>query len=140
MKVKILILFYILLIGCKTQYQVSYKKQMKESYLYEFKMGYFKSLLLEAFNRSDEIKNILLHDRSGYGEPILSLQDIKLTDSLIKIDNQILIQDSINKIGSVGEGAQGKHVFTYALYKFQSKWLDSLAKERYKIFMQDQKK
>lgn len=136
MKKNIYILIsYVLLTSCKIQYgSKQYYHQMRESYLYAFKMNYFQRLLLEGFNRSDEIKNILILDRSGYGEPILSNQDIKITDSLVKIDNEIMVQDSLNSIGRVGEGAQGKHVFAYALYRYQGKWLDSLAKERYKIY------
>src|SRR6185295_15553702 len=135
MKMKIFkVMFCILLIGCKSQYQITYRKQMKESYLYAFKMNYFKRLLLDGFNKSDAIKNVLAADHSGYGEPILSIEDIELTDSLVNIDNKIMVLDSLNRIGRVSEGSQGKHIFDYALGKYQSKWLDSLARERYKIY------
>ena len=85
------------------------------------------------------MKNILVIDRSGYGEPILSIQDIQFIDSLANIDNNTMVQDSLNRIGRVAEGAQGKPVFAYAMYKYQSKWLDSLAKARYKIYLLNQR-
>ena len=141
MKAKeLIVMFCLILIGYNSQCQTTYMKQMKESYLYDFKMSYFKTLLYEAFNRSNEIKKILLLDRSGYGEMILSYEDNKLIDSLVKIDNQIMVRDSLNTIGRVGEGAEGKHVFVYAIGRYQSKWLDSIANARCKIFLRNHKK
>ena len=112
----------------------SYNKHIKESYIYDFKIKYFKKLLVAGFNNSESIKKIVDEDRSGYGESILSIEDYKIIDSVIKNDTKIIIQDSINKVGAVSEGAQGKHIFTYALNKFDSKWLDSLSKARYFFF------
>ena len=47
-------------------------------------------------------------------------------------DNQIMMEDSTNRIGMVAEGAEGKHVIGYLISKFEHKWIDSLAKVRYK--------
>jgi hypothetical protein len=128
-------IFLLLLISCKTQYATNKDAdQMRESYLYAFKMSYFKKLLIEGFNNSNAIKDVIAFDRSGYGEPILLMEDYKLIDSLVKIDNKLMMQDSLNRIGRVAEGVQGKHIFDYALNKYQSKWLDSLTKERFKIY------
>lgn len=139
MKSKISILFCIVLIGCSHSKEMTYNKHMKESFLEEFKVTYFKKLMSEAFNKSPEIKTVLFYDKSGYSEPILSLQDMNLIDSLVKMDNQTLVKDSINRIGHTAEGSQGKHIFSYALYKIESKWMDSLAKARAKIFMKSLK-
>jgi hypothetical protein len=137
--IKYRIILCLLLTACNAQKVTKTEgQQLKESYLYAFKMGYFKSLLLEGFNRSDEIKNVLLFDRSGYGDQILSTHDIELIDSLVKMDNKVMVQDSLNSIGQVGEGAEGKHVFDYALGKYQSNWLDSIAKARLKIYKDKQ--
>lgn len=123
------------IIGCKVQHSSTIaNRDLKVSFVYTFKISYFKHLLREGFNRSEAILGVLASDRSGYGEPILSLADNQLIDSLVTIENKKMVLDSLDRIGRVGEGAEGKHVFAYALNKFQSKWLDSLANERYKLF------
>lgn len=133
------LLICVFIFSCKnTNVTKSYTRQIKESYIYDFKIKYFKKLLVVCFNNSESIKNIVHEDRSGYGEPILSIEDYNLIDSFTKIDNKLIIVDSIKKVGKVSEGAQGKHVFSYALFKFESKWLDSLAKVRYEIFQKNQ--
>ena len=111
----------------------SYNKQMKESYIYNFKIIYFKKSLIQGFNNTEEVRNFISKDNSGFSENILTLEDYHIVDSFIKIDNYIMIKDSIGSIGRVAEGAEGKQVFTNALYKFNSKWLDSLAKARWKL-------
>ncbi|HEX7845614.1 MAG TPA: hypothetical protein VF476_07390 [Chitinophagaceae bacterium] len=127
-------LFCFSFINCKT-HQLTYKKQMKEAYLYTFKLTYIKKMLTAGFNNSEAIKAQLAKDGSGYGEPLLLLEDYKIIDSFVLIDNARMIQDSINRIGKVAEGAQGKHVLTNSLSKFQSKWLDSLANARYRLYL-----
>jgi hypothetical protein len=47
-------------------------------------------------------------------------------------DNQIMMTDSTNRIGMVSEGAEGKHILSYLITKYESKWIDSVAKVRYK--------
>jgi hypothetical protein len=61
----------------------------------------------------------------------------KYIDRLVEIDNQKMIQDSIARIGRGSEGAQGKRIFDYALLKYQSKWLDSIAKYRSNPFVKN---
>lgn len=78
-------------------------------------------------------------DHSVYGEPILSADDYSFLDSLAIAENQKMTQDSVNRIGKVSEGAQGKRVFDYVLQRMNSKWLDSIAKERSKPFVKQQK-
>jgi hypothetical protein len=128
------IIFFILLSGCITNKEAIYNKQMKVAFIEEFKIKYFKKLLNEAYNGSDEIKTVLHNDQSGFSEPILSLRDINLIDSFVKIDNHILVLDSIKRIGNAPEGAKGKRALGFALLKYESKWLDSLAKAISKIF------
>lgn len=133
-------LFYltVLFSSCKSTNFKSNFEQIKQSYLYDFKMTYFKKLLLESFNHSSAIKEILLIDRSGYGEPILSSFDYGLIDSLVKISNKKMVKDSTQSLGRVGEGAEGKRIFDFALRTYESKWLDSLAKVRYKKYVKEQ--
>lgn len=113
----------------------TYNKQMKESYIYSFKMTYFKKLLIAGFNNSGSIRNIVTSDRSGYGEIILSPADFRFIDSIVVIDNAKMVKDSSVSVGKVAEGAQGKRVFDYAISQFQSKWLESIAKERSRQYM-----
>jgi|694.fasta_scaffold35941_4 hypothetical protein len=124
----------IIQIGCVSPKSNYINRDFKETYLYSFKMTYFKQLLFIGFNRTNEIQTLLVQDRSGYGEPILTQQDISLIDSLVRIDNVKMSQDSILSIGTRSEGIQGKRVFDYSITKFNSKWLDSLAKAQYKYY------
>jgi len=130
------IIFCVLLAAACKAPQVSEtdQNQIEESYVYDFKINYFRKLLREGFNNSDAIRNVLASDHSGYGEPILSEDDQKLIDSLVKIDNKNMVSDSLKRIGTVAEGAQGKHVLDYSLFKYQSKWLDSIAKARFQMY------
>lgn len=121
------------------QNKLTYNKQLKQSYVYDFKMTYFKKLLLLAFGNSDAIKTVVASDRSGYGEAILSADDYKYIDRLVEIDIRKMIQDSIARIGRVSEGAQGRWIFDYVLLKYQSKWLDSIANDRSKPFVKNLK-
>jgi hypothetical protein len=108
-------------------------------YLSEFKLNYFRTLLKKGFNNSESVRNIIAFDSSGFTEIIMSMEDFKLIDSFTNIDHSYLLQDSINKIGRVAEGAEGKAVLGYALNKYQSKWLDSLAKARRKVYWKSMK-
>ena len=110
---------------------------MKESFIYDFKIIYYKSLLKKAYNNSQEIKTILSAEASGYGEIILSKEDFSLIDSLTKIDNDVIIKDSIDKVGKVSEGIQGKSILAFSMSKFYSKRLDGIAKERAKIYLKE---
>ncbi|MFN7821727.1 MAG: hypothetical protein ACK5PO_02080 [Bacteroidota bacterium] len=133
------LLMCLVLIGCKPYEQsVKYKKQMEEAYVFTFKITYFRQLLTEAFGNSDAIREALATDHSGFGEPILSIQDLALIDSFSKVDNQVIVLDSVDRVGRVGEGAQGKQILSFALFRYQSKWLDSLAKVRYKRYWRSQ--
>jgi hypothetical protein len=124
----------IIQIGCVLPRSYNLNRDFKEIYIYSFKMTYFKQLLLVGFNNTDEIQTLLIKDRSGYGEPILTKQDNSIIDSLVKIDNAKMIQDSILSIGTRSEGVQGKRVFDYSIKMFNSKWLDSLANSQYKFY------
>jgi hypothetical protein len=137
----LLIFFFPLLFSCKTsQYEMwASKKEMKDIYIDDFKLIYFKKLLIAGYNNTDEVKNMVRSDQSGFSEPILTTEDYELIDSLVTADNIRMTQDSIKRVGRVAEGSEGKHVFGYALNKYQSKWLDQLAKERFKIYWRKEK-
>lgn len=128
------IVLLVSLCGCKFTHKLSFDKNLKDAYLYDFKIRYFKQLLLEGFNKSDAIKEILNEDASkGLSDSQLSLQDIELINRYAQIGNNEMMKDSGNN-GTMAEGSQGKYVFSFALGKFNSKWLDSLSKARYSIF------
>ena len=128
--VTIVILFFA---SCKTSKDsASYRKMYKEIYIDQFKLTYVRKLLIKSYNNSTDIQNIINLDRSGFTEPILTIDDYRLIDSLTKVDNNKLTMDSTNSIGRVAEGAEGKHILGYVIGKIQSKWLDSLANKRYK--------
>jgi hypothetical protein len=134
------ILFIVVVsISCKSTQSWTTKKEMKEIYIPNFKLTYFKTLLIAGYNNTNEIKSIVVADQSGYSESILSIEDYDLIDSLVQLDNHTMILDSINRIGKVAEGTEGKHVFGYALNKYQSNWLDKLSKERFKIYWRKEK-
>jgi hypothetical protein len=135
MKTKLIsILTCLIVTSCHSTHEAVSRKQMKEAYVYSFKMTFYKRVLLYGFNQSQEIKTVISKDRSGYGEPILLPSDILLIDSLSIVANQQMTQDSTKSIGKIAEGAQGKRVFDYVLTAYHSKWLDSIAKSRYKFF------
>ena len=136
----LLIFFVFILMSCKSTQSWTTKKEMKGIYIPDFKLLYFKKLMIVGYNNTNEIKNIVSADRSGFSEPILfSIEDYELIDSFVKLDNNNMIQDSINRIGRTAEGTEGKHVFAVALRKYQSKWLDNLAKERFKMYWRKEK-
>lgn len=120
-------------IQCRTtQTKQSAKREYKSLYIDQFKLTYFRKILQAGFNQSEAIKTVIKFDRSGFTEPLLTEDDYHLIDSLVYIDNLQMIADSIKRIGRVAEGAEGKHVFDYILNKFGSKWIDSVARHRYK--------
>ena len=133
---------FFLLIGanCKITKNVNYEERLKEAEVYDYKLTYFRKLLLEGFNHSDAVKNLLSNDASkGIADPALSTYDNEFLDSCVKVDNLVIIKDSVRrdslfKQGKIAEGNQGKYVFSYALERFNSKWLDSLAKARYSVY------
>ena len=130
----------LLFANCRTTKNVKYEERLKKAEVYNYKLTYFRKLLLEGFNHSDAVKNILNNDASkGIADPGLSTYDNEFLDSCVKADNLQIIKDSVRrdllfKQGKIAEGNQGKYVFSYALERFNSKWLDSLAIARYRIY------
>ncbi|MBW0156071.1 MAG: hypothetical protein HYI21_14640 [Sediminibacterium sp. Gen4] len=124
------------IVSCKTtsQYSSSERRQMKEAYVYSFKITYFKKMLLSGFRNSNEIKSVLNEDYSSYGEIILTMDDFLFIDSIVAIDQGKLITDSANSIGRRAEGSAGKRVFDFALNRYESKWLNDVAKKRSKSY------
>lgn len=103
----------------------------KGIYIDQFKFRYFKQALLESYNQSAAIREVLRQDHSGFTEGIITVADNILIDSLAKDLNRQLIADSL--IGYMrAEGSDGKRPFDFILERYKSKWLDSLAKKRYK--------
>lgn len=122
----------VFLFQCRTKSKTDPNDEMyKEIYLDQFKLVYFQMLLIKSYNNSKAINEIIAQDHSGFTEPVLSVKDLKLIDSLTTQDNLRLKADSASSIGRVAEGAEGKHTFTYILDMLDSRWIDSLAHERY---------
>lgn len=135
----ILAITCLLFSNCKTSgNSASHKKVFKQIYVDQFKLTYFRSLLLKSYNNSEDIKNIINLDKSGFTEPILTIADYRLIDSLTTADNIQLTVDSTTSIGRVAEGAEGKHILGYVLKKLESKRLDSVARKRYKYAKVDE--
>jgi hypothetical protein len=130
----LLLLFIVtgVFIQCRTSQAVkNEKEQFKEVYLNQFKLTYFRKILAAGFNQSEEVKALINFDRSGFTEPIITEDDTQLIDSLVRQQNHDLVTDSMNRIGRVAEGAEGKHVLGFILNRIEGKWLDSLANQRY---------
>ena len=132
-----LFLLVLFSIQCRpTRTNNSAEKQYKKIYVDQFKLTYLRKVLQTGFNQSESIRNVVKFDKSGFTEPILTEDDYHLIDSLAYIDNSQMMSDSIKRIGRVAEGAEGKHVFDFILNRFDSKWIDSIAKHRYKYSKQ----
>jgi hypothetical protein len=110
----------------------SLKSQYKEIYVEQFKLTYFRQLLIKSYNNSNPVREIIGADHSEFTEPILTEEDYILIDSLTTIDNQHQIADSTEGYRRA-EGAQGKRPLGFIMDKLTSKWLDSLAKRRLKL-------
>lgn len=103
----------------------------KSIYIDQFRLTYFRKILIKSFNNSNAIREIYSIDHSGFTEPILTESDYAIIDSLTTIDNEKLKLDSANG-NRRAEGSQGKRPFGYIIEIINSKWLDSIANKRYK--------
>lgn len=101
--------------------------QWRQIYISEFKLTYFETLLQKAFNQP-QFKETTAADRSHFSEPILTESSRALIEQYTTQDAARIKQDSIQSIGQRAEGAQGKQVWGFALERYNSKWLDRLAK------------
>lgn len=121
--------------ACKpAEFSRTHRVQMKEVYIYTFKITYFKKILLAGFDDKD-FQRVLSGDNSGFGEIILSMEDYNFLDSIVRLDKMKMIEDSTARVGRVAEGADGKRVLDYALLKYESKWLDHIARDKCRPFM-----
>ena len=127
-----IILFVILFVSCKSNYK-SFGSQFKEIYVNEFKLTYTKQLLKKSYNNSIHINSILIEDRSGFTEPILTEKDYKYIDSITTTEANKIKIDSIESIGRVAEGAEGKHILSFLLTRIESAELNKIIKSRYRI-------
>jgi hypothetical protein len=116
---------------CKGSHSLtSNDREFKAIYIDQFKLTYFRQLLKKSYNNSNAIQEIIENDHSGFTEPMLTIDDYKLIDSLTKLDNIQLVSDSTDG-NRRAEGAQGKRPLGFIMGKLRSKWLDSLANKRY---------
>ncbi len=128
-----LLMISINMLSCEsTRRSQTLRREYKEIYINQFKLTYFRKLLIKSYNNSAAVKEIIGNDHSGFTEPILTMDDYNLIDSFTTIDHKHLIADSLNGYKRA-EGAQGKRSLGYIMDKLNSKWLDRLAKQRLKI-------
>ncbi len=88
-------------------------------------------MLIKSYNNSNAVREIIDNDHSGFTEPILTVEDDKLIDSLTTLDNDKMTIDSTEG-NRRAEGAEAKRSLSFILDKLSSRWLDSLADARYK--------
>jgi hypothetical protein len=79
-------------------------------------------------------KRFLQLDHSNYGEPLLFKDDRRIIDSLVAIDVEQIKQNVIDRKRKAAEGTEGSHFLGFALVRYQSKMLDKLVKQRFKLF------
>lgn len=129
----LLLTISLITVSCEsTRRTTSLKTQYKEIYIDQFKLTYFRQLLMKTYNNSSAVRELIYADHSGFTEPILNEEDYKLIDSITTVDNNRLVADSTEG-NRRAEGAQGKRPLGYIMDKLSSKWLDSLAKRRLKL-------
>ena len=117
---------------CRSTHNSTTQKAMyKNIYIDQFKLTYFRQILIKGYNNSEAIQEIISSDHSGFTEQILKEEDYTLIDSLTTVDNEKLKIDSTQG-NRRAEGAQGKRPLGLILDRLNSKWLDSLATKRYK--------
>ncbi len=129
------ILFLVLFISnscSSTRMSRSLTKQYRHIYIEQFKLTYFRQLLIKSFNNSSAVREIINSDYSGFTEPILTQEDFKIIDSLTTLDNSYLKTDSIAGVNRA-EGAHGKRPLAFIMQKLTDKSLDRLAKKRLKL-------
>lgn len=80
-----------------------------------------------------QINSILIEDRSGFTEPILTEKDYNYIDSITTSDVNKIKIDSTQSIGRVAEGAEGKHILSFLLTRIESAELNKIIKSRYRI-------
>ena len=129
----LMFMLMLLFVHCRTtQSKASLAEEYKQIYIRQFRVVYFRKILQEGFNQSTAFNEVINSDRSLFTEPILTMEDLKLIDSIVNIDNAKMRTDSIERIGKVAEGAEGKQVLGFIMDRLRSNYLDSIAKTRYK--------
>jgi hypothetical protein len=129
---RILLFCTLIIVSCCKTAQLSYKNEDNNYLIKEFKQVYFSSCLKHGFNNSNEIRKILLEDKSGTSDFSLGLKNYNIIDSLAKISSKKIIKDSIESLTKRAEGSRGKRVLKQCLEDYTSKWLDSIANSRLK--------
>ena len=124
-----IISFVIVCFGCKTHYH-SVRSQFKEIYVSQFKLTYTRQLLKKSYNNSVHINSVLIEDKSGFTEPILTDVDYRYIDSITTIEANKIKIDSAESFGRVAEGAEGKHVLSFLVQRLESTDLNRIIKSR----------
>ena len=130
---QVLLCLYVLILifSCKATQVPSTKAQFKSIYVNQFKLTYFRKVLLKSYNNSKAINEIIDLDHSGFIEPVLITDDYKLIDSLVEAENEKMKVDSTDG-DRRAEGAQGKRPFHFILKTLKDRSLEKIAKRRFK--------
>ena len=131
LKVLLCLHMIVLVFSCKTIQVPSEEAQFKSIYVNQFKLTYFRKVLLKSYNKSKAIKEIIDLDHSGFTEPVLTTDDYKLIDSLVEAENEKMKVDSTDG-DRRAEGSQGKRPFDFILKTLKDRSLEKLAKSRFK--------
>jgi hypothetical protein len=109
----------------KQDHQSSWQKTEDAAWKREFKDIVACRCVLEGIGDKSINDRIEMEDKTLY-----NMIDIVLRDSIKKLLTPVISkikQDSVASLTTVGEGAQGKRIFSPCLQFYQSKTLDSAA-------------
>ena len=107
---------------CRSARNLTYPTTSKSTYIKQFKLTYFRQVLVKSYNNSEAIQEIIASDHSGFQESILTEDDYRLIDSLTTIDNEKIKIDS-TKGSRRAEGAKGKRPLEFILDELDGKYL-----------------
>jgi hypothetical protein len=136
MKVKsllTLILISLLIVGCRTKTGVfengRYSKNMKEAFIGDFKTLSFCRCVENA---NDQQLDLAKEDVSC-GAPDYLYSEIKIIDSLARKEADNIRRAEAERNYPRAEGMEGKEIISNCLAFYNSKQLEAIAKERFRI-------
>ena len=120
------LMILVILVSCASNKNTKYRKVLVSDY----KKVYFRKCLYHGFNKSQAVTEILTMDNSIHSEYIHMQKDYKIIDSLARITAQEIKKDSMEMYQT---DDRGKPVLYGCLKGYTGKWLDSIARNTYKV-------
>ncbi|GHA61239.1 hypothetical protein GCM10007389_12060 [Pontibacter akesuensis] len=117
------------LIGCRAKYVVGnerrYTQNLKDAFVNDFKTISFCECLKAGndYKTSEDVS-------CRYPDYLYTEGDV--IKNLIQVEQGKITRDSIDRIGRVAEGMEGKRVVEICMEFYQSKALDSVARSRFR--------